>query len=82
MVHVQVIADKAACRVIVNGVNMNNYWGPQDDEEPLPAWMDPKTYREGGAKFKGLHNKSLEDAAADILKKPLLNQIPDREPNV
>ena len=20
---------------------MNNYWGPPDDEEPLPDWMDP-----------------------------------------
>ena len=21
-----------------------NFWGEPDDEEPLPAWMDPKTY--------------------------------------
>ena len=34
------------------GDKMNNFWGDPDDE-PLPAWMDPKTYREGGAKFKG-----------------------------
>lgn len=20
---------------------MNNYWGPPDDDEPLPDWMDP-----------------------------------------
>ena len=25
---------------------MNNLWGESDDE-PLPAWMDPKTYRNG-----------------------------------
>ncbi len=74
---------KVVCHAIVREENMNNYWGPIDDgDEPLPAWMDPNTYREGGAKFKGIHNKSLDDAAADILKKPLLNQIPDREPNL
>lgn len=49
---------------------MNNFWGPPDDEEPLPTWMDPRTYQQGGAKFKGLHNKSLEQACADALKKP------------
>ena len=49
---------------------MNNFWGDPDDVEPLPAWMDPKTYREGGPKFKGLHSKSLEDVCADALKKP------------
>lgn len=48
---------------------MNNFWGDPDDE-PLPAWMDPKSYREGGAMFKGIHNKSLEQVCADALKKP------------
>jgi hypothetical protein len=60
---------------------MNNYWGPPDDEEPLPPWMDPKTYREG-AKFKGMHNKSLEQACADALKRPAVPIIitpPDYE---
>ena len=57
-----------------------NFWGEPDDE-PLPAWMDPKTYRDGnGQKARPL--KSLEEAAMDALKKAPLQQIPDRDPNL
>ena len=59
---------------------MNNFWGPSDDEEPLPAWMDPNTYRNGNQNKRPV--KSLAEAAADALKKPPLQQIPDREPNI
>ena len=55
---------------------MNNYWGPSDDEEPLPAWMDPKTYRDGN-KLKTKPIKSLHEAAMDALKQPPLQQIPE-----
>jgi hypothetical protein len=60
---------------------MNNFWGPSDDEEPLPAWMDPNTYRNGNQN-KRPQVKSLEEVAQDALKKPPLQQIPDREPNI
>lgn len=49
-------------------MSMNNFWG-EPDEEPLPDWMNPETYRKNSG-FKGLHSKSLEQAAADALKKP------------
>lgn len=47
---------------------MKNFWGEPDDE-PLPDWMNPETYRQK----KPLLNKrpqSLEEAAAAALKKP------------
>lgn len=49
---------------------MNKFlWGEPDDE-PLPGWMDPKTYRKEG-NFRGLYErKSLEKVAAETLKKP------------
>ena len=46
--------------------NNKNYWG-EPDEEPLPDWMNPKSYQ-GNKKARGL--KSLEEAAAEALKKP------------
>lgn len=81
MVHVQAIVNKVACHVIVSGENMNNFWGPMDDEEPLPAWMDPKTYRDGN-NVKARPVKSLAEAAEEALKRPPLQQVADREPNV
>ena len=45
---------------------MKNYWG-EPDEEPLPDWMNPKSYH-GNQKARVL--KSLEEAAAEALKKP------------
>lgn len=47
---------------------MKNFWGEPDDE-PLPEWMNPETYRKNPG-FKGIHNKSLEQVAAEALKKP------------
>ena len=40
-----------------------NYWGDPDDE-PLPDWMNPETYRNGGPK-KMRAVKTLEEAAAE-----------------
>jgi len=47
---------------------MKNYWG-EPDEEPLPDWMDPNTYRHG-RKQKARILQTLEEAAAEALKKP------------
>ena len=45
-----------------------NFWGEPDDIDPLPDWMNPETYRNGNLKPKS--TKTLEEAAADALKKP------------
>jgi hypothetical protein len=47
-----------------------NYWGEPDDE-PLPDWMNPETYRNGNQLRKPV--KSLEEACADALKKPAID---------
>jgi hypothetical protein len=57
---------------------MNNYWG-EPDEEPLPDWMNPKTYQKGGQLKK--QSKSLEQIAEETLKKPLVPII-IREPDI
>lgn len=44
----------------------NNFWGEPDDE-PLPDWMNPQTYRDGKPKRTG---PSLEDEIAKALAKP------------
>lgn len=46
-----------------------NFWGPPDDEEPLPAWMDPKTYQNGNQKSLR-RGPSLFDSIEEALKKP------------
>ena len=46
---------------------MNNFWGESDDE-PLPSWMDPKTYQQ--PKILQRKQQTLEEAAAIALKKP------------
>lgn len=46
---------------------MKNFWGEPDDIEPLPLWMDPKTYQNNGPKRK---TKSLNEAINEALKKP------------
>lgn len=52
---------------------MKNYWGEPDDDNFLPEWMNPKTYRNkptiGGVDPK---RKTLEEAAAEALKKPAI----------
>lgn len=46
---------------------MKNFWG-EPDEEPLPDWMNPATYRKGPVSKPS--SKSMEQIAAEILKKP------------
>jgi hypothetical protein len=46
---------------------MNNFWG-EPDEEPLPDWMNPKTYNQ--PKILQRSRQTLEEAAAAALKKP------------
>lgn len=48
---------------------MNNFWGEPDDE-PLPTWMDPKTYQKGNQLKKS--RQSLEEACAIALTKPAI----------
>jgi hypothetical protein len=43
-----------------------NFWGP--DEEPLPEWMDPKTY--SNPKPKRRHGPSLMESIEEAMKKP------------
>ena len=45
----------------------NNFWGPADDEEPLPEWMDPKTYSNPRPKR---HGPSLMECIEEAMKKP------------
>jgi hypothetical protein len=46
-----------------------NWWGPPDDDtEPLPAWMNPETYRNPKPKVK--YYKSIEESIQEALKKP------------
>ncbi len=50
------------------GEQMNkNFWGEPDDIEPLPEWMDPKTYQN---KQQRKPSKSLNEAIEEALRKP------------
>jgi hypothetical protein len=49
------------------GKQMNkNFWGEPDDE-PLPEWMDPKTYQKPKPKRSG---PSLMESIEEAMKKP------------
>jgi hypothetical protein len=43
-------------------------WGEEDYDDDLPDWMRAETYRNGGLPKR--HTKSVEELAAEILKKP------------
>lgn len=58
---------------------MNNLWGESDDE-PLPAWMDPKTYRNGNQSITE-SRQTLEEACAKALTKPAVPII-IKEPSI
>ena len=55
---------------------MNNYWGPPDDEEPLPDWMDPvkckqineakELRRQSGKDLMSVINEALQKPAVPI----------------
>lgn len=46
---------------------MNKGWGEEDYDEDLPDWMLAKNYQNGKLPIT---RKSVEDIAAEILKKP------------
>jgi hypothetical protein len=46
---------------------MSKGWGEEDYDEDLPDWMLAKTYRKGKLPT---NRKSVEELAAEILKKP------------
>lgn len=58
---------------------MNNLWGESDDE-PLPSWMDPKTYRNGNQLIIK-SRQTLEETCAKALTKPAIPII-IKEPNI
>jgi len=47
-------------------MNNKNFWGEPDDE-PLPEWMDPKTYSNPKPKR---HGPSLMESIEEAMKKP------------
>ena len=47
-------------------MNNKNFWGDPDDE-PLPEWMDPKTYSNPKPKRRG---PSLMESIEEAMKKP------------
>jgi hypothetical protein len=49
-----------------------NHWGEPDDE-PLPTWMNPKTYNNGNQIKKS--RQSLEEVCAKALTKPAVPVI-------
>jgi hypothetical protein len=49
-----------------------NHWGEPDDE-PLPTWMNPKTYNNGNQMKKS--RQSLEEVCANALTKPAVPVI-------
>ncbi len=49
----------------------HNFWG-DPDEEPLPDWMNPETYRNGGKPKR--RGKSLEESINEVLRKPPMIQ--------
>jgi hypothetical protein len=55
---------------------MKNYWGEPDDE-PMPDWMNPKTYHQANAHMRPKTYKSLNEAIQDCLKKPPVPVIID-----
>jgi hypothetical protein len=59
---------------------MNNYWGPPDDDNQLPDWMDPVKCRQVNEQ-KEMRKKNGGDLMSIIeqtLKKPPVPQVPDR----
>ena len=62
---------------------MNNFWGPPDDDEPLPDWMDFRKCRQVNEQ-KELRRKSgrdLNSIIEETLRKPPVN-IDIKEPKL
>ncbi len=55
--------------------NNRNGWGEPDDIEPLPEWMDPKTYSNPKPKRSG---PSLMESIQEAMNKPPVPVIIDK----
>jgi len=60
-----------------------NFWGPADDEEPLPEWMDPKTYsnpkpKRSGPSLMDHKRTSLMESIQEAMRKPPVPVIIDK----
>lgn len=56
-----------------------NYWGPPDEDDNLPAWMKASTYQNGNSLKKS--KQSLEEACAIALTKPAV-PVTIQEPRI
>ena len=52
-----------------------NFWGEPDDIEPLPEWMNPKTYSNLKPKRSG---PSLMESIQEAMRKPPVPVIIDK----
>lgn len=62
---------------------MNNFWGPPDDDDELPAWMHPEKCRQVNEQ-KELRRKSgrdLNSIIEETLRKPPVN-VDIKEPKL
>lgn len=53
---------------------MNNFWGPPDDSEPLPDWMDPVKCRQVNEQkeIRKRTGKDLMSVIQETLEKPAI----------
>jgi hypothetical protein len=58
---------------------MKNYWGPQDEEDALPDWMDPRKCHQLNEQKKQRQQmgRDLNSVIQECLKKPLIPVIID-----
>jgi hypothetical protein len=56
----------------------------EDDPNELPAWMDPRTYRDGNNKPAAMRRagKSLNDVILEAMNKPAVPLVEDKEPKL
>jgi hypothetical protein len=59
---------------------MNNYWGPQDEEDALPDWMDPRKCHQLNEQKKQRQQmgKDLTSVIQECLNKPAVHVIIDK----
>ena len=58
---------------------MKNYWGPQDEEDALPDWMDPRKCHQLNEqkKQRQQNGKDLNSVIQECLNKPAVHVIID-----
>jgi hypothetical protein len=59
---------------------MKNYWGPQDEEDALPDWMDPRKCHQLNEQKKQRQQigKDLTSVIQECLNKPAVHVIIDK----